>query len=363
MQMTEPLKTPLYEWHRAHQGRIVDFAGWAMPVQYSSIIAEHEAVRKQVGLFDVSHMGRLEFFGEQAMDLLQRSTVNDVSRLSNNQIQYSLMVDDLGGTIDDVLVYRMHADRWAMVCNASNRDAVVARLHELNRDNARIDDATLHSAMIAIQGPGALQLASELIDPKAGETGYYHFRDMLFDGSPSRLSRTGYTGEDGFEWIIPAEKAMAAWDKLVAAGALPCGLGARDTLRLEAGMPLYGHELSRTIDPFSAGLGSFVKLDKGEFPGGEALKRIYAAPRKRRVGLLLEGKRAARHGCPVLVSGQPAGEVTSGTFSPTLQKPIAMALVDRSIAWPPAEGTISVDIRGVMATAELTKLPFYKRLK
>jgi len=361
--VSEPLKTPLCDWHRAHQGRLVDFAGWAMPVQYSSIIAEHEAVRKQVGLFDVSHMGRLEFNGEEAMDLLQRSTVNDVSLLSNNQVQYSLMVDDLGGTIDDVLVYRMHSDRWAMVCNASNRDAVLARLHALNNNNARIDDTTLSTAMIAIQGPEALKIVSEKIDPKAGDIAYYHFRDLLYDGRPSRLSRTGYTGEDGFEWIIPADKALSAWENLIAAGALPCGLGARDTLRLEAAMPLYGHELSLTIDPFSAGLGSFVKLDKGEFAGREALTRLAAAPLKRRVGLVLEGKRAARQDCPVMLDGEPVGLVSSGTFSPTLQKPIAMALIDRSIAWPPVQGSLSVDIRGTVATAEITRLPFYKRSK
>lgn len=361
--MSEPLKTPLFDWHRANQGRIVDFAGWAMPVQYSSIIAEHEAVRKQVGLFDVSHMGRLEFSGEEAMDLLQRSTVNDVGLLSNNQVQYSLMVDDLGGTIDDVLVYRMHADRWAMVCNASNRDAVLARLHALNNNNALIDDTTLSTAMIAIQGPEALKIVTEKIDPKAGDIAYYHFRDLLYDGRPSRLSRTGYTGEDGFEWIIPAEKALSAWENLIAAGALPCGLGARDTLRIEAAMPLYGHELSLTIDPFSAGLGSFVKLDKGEFAGREALTRLAAAPLKRRVGLVLEGKRAARQDCPVMLDGQQVGLVSSGTFSPTLQKPIAMALIDRSIAWPPGQGSLSVDIRGTVATAEITKLPFYKRAR
>ena len=361
--MSEPLKTPLYEWHKANQGRIVDFAGWAMPVQYSSIIAEHEAVRQRTGLFDVSHMGRVEFHGEEGMDLLQRATVNDVSQLSNNQIQYSLMIDDLGGTIDDVLVYRMHSDRWAMVCNASNREAVLGRLHQLNRDNARIDDATLTTAMIAVQGPGALKIVQDLIDPKAGEIAYYHFRDFLYDGKPSRLSRTGYTGEDGFEWIAPAEKAVKSWEMLISAGAVACGLGARDTLRLEAAMPLYGHELSSTIDPISAGLGSFVKLDKGEFAGREALQHIAAAPPKRRIGLFLEGKRPARQGNAVLIDGQTVGEVTSGTFSPTLQRPIAMALVDRSIAWPPVAVSIFVDIRGTIAAAELTKLPFYKRAK
>lgn len=359
--MSSPLTTPLYDWHKSHQGRIVDFAGWSMPVQYSSIIAEHDTVRKSVGLFDVSHMGRLEFPGELGMDLLQRATVNDVQLLSNNQIQYSLMVDDLGGTIDDVLVYRMNADRWAMVCNASNRDAVLKRLRELNSDNARIDDATLGTAMIAIQGPAATGLVERLIDPTAGALKYYHFKDFLYQGQPSRLSRTGYTGEDGYEWIVPSALAVPAWEMLVQAGAVPCGLGARDTLRLEAAMPLYGHELGENIDPISAGLGSFVKLDKPNFGGKSSLSRMAESPSKRRIGLTLEGKRPARQGSDVLIAGQKVGEVTSGTFSPTLQVPIAMALVDRSVAWPPAEGTVSVDIRGTVVPAKLTKLPFYRR--
>ena len=361
--MTMPLTTPLYAWHKAHQGRIVDFAGWQMPVQYVSIIEEHVAVRTRAGLFDVSHMGRLEFQGEAAMDLLQRATVNDVNLLANNQIQYSLMCDDLGGTIDDVLVYRMHADRWAMVCNASNREAVLARLHELNTGNARMDDATTQTAMIALQGPLALEIAQKLVLPEAGQIGYYHFQDFLYQGRPSRLSRTGYTGEDGFEWILPADLAEQAWVLLVAAGAQPCGLGARDTLRLEAAMPLYGHELSAMIDPFSAGLGSFVKLAKGDFAGRPALERMQQSPSRRRVGLVLEGKRPARQGSAVLVAGQAVGEVTSGTFSPTLQKPIAMALVDRATPWPPELGQVTVDIRGTVVAADVVKLPFYRRAK
>ena len=359
--MNTPKATPLHEWHKAHQGRLVDFAGWSMPVQYHSIMAEHEAVRTKVGLFDVSHMGRLEFQGEQAMDLLQRATVNDVNLLGNNQIQYSLICDDLGGTIDDVLVYRMYSDRWAMVCNASNREAVLERLHEFNKYLARIDDTTEQTAMIAIQGPEALGLIQRKIDPSADQIKYYHFKDFLYQGHPSRLSRTGYTGEDGFEWILPAELAESAWSELVAEGAVPCGLGARDTLRLEAGMPLYGHELSRSIDPYSAGLGSFVKLAKGDFGGRMALERISTAPSRRRVGLILVDKRPARQGSIVMVDGKPVGEVTSGTFSPTLQKPIAMALIERSIAWPPADGAVSVDIRGTVVAAEVVKLPFYRR--
>lgn len=359
--MSSQLKTPLSEWHRSHNGRLVDFAGWSMPVQYASIITEHEAVRTGVGLFDVSHMGRLEFNGEMGMDLLQRATVNDVSLLNNNQIQYSLMVDDLGGTIDDILIYRMHSDRWAMVCNASNRAAVTKRLTELNHDNARIDDVTCQTGMIAIQGPKALEVVEKKIDPSAGKIKYYHFKDFLFEGKPTRLSRTGYTGEDGFEWIVPAELAESVWSKLVDSGAVPCGLGARDTLRLEAGMPLYGHELSLEIDPFSAGLSSFVKLEKGPFAGHQALTRISSAPPQRRIGLILEGRRPARQDCPVICNGEPVGVVTSGTFSPTLNKPVAMALVKRTSNWPPSDAVFEVDIRGTLVAATLSKLPFYRR--
>jgi len=345
----------------AIKGRLVDFAGWEMPVQYSSIVAEHEAVRNALGVFDVSHMGRLEFQGEEAMDLLQRSTTNDVFSLSDGQIQYSLMCDDLGGVIDDVLVYRVNSDRWAMVCNASNRDCVLERLHALNQKNARIDDRTEATAMIAVQGPSSAEIVEKLVSPSAAELGYYRFRDFLHDGKPSRISRTGYTGEDGFEWTVPAEQAEQAWDALVAAGAVPCGLGARDTLRLEAAMPLYGHELERNVDPFSAGLGKFVVLDKGDFAAREALARIAEAPPRRRVGLVVEGKRPARQGAIVLADSKPVGEVTSGTYSPTLQKAIAMALVERSIAWPPGDGDLKVDIRGSIVNAAPAKLPFYRR--
>jgi aminomethyltransferase len=359
--MADTNRTPLFAWHKTHQGRIVDFAGWEMPVQYTGIIAEHEAVRNAVGLFDVSHMGRLEFQGEDAMELLRKATTNDVFELTDNRIQYSLMCDDVGGVIDDVLVYRLNADRWAMVCNASNRDAVLARLHELNSSNARIDDRTESTAMIAVQGPKAVGLVAALVDADAEGIGYYRFRDFLYEGRPSRLSRTGYTGEDGFEWIVAAESAEKAWGKLIEAGAVPCGLGARDTLRLESGMPLYGHELARKIDPFSAGLGKFVRTDRDPFPGIEALKRLQEQPPRRRVGLVVEGKRPARQGSPVLVDGKPVGEVTSGTFSPTLQKAIAMATIDRKIAWPPAEGSLAVDNRGTVVPAAPAKLPFYRR--
>ncbi|MCY2935118.1 MAG: glycine cleavage system aminomethyltransferase GcvT [Planctomycetota bacterium] len=373
--MTIPKITPLTAWHKAHQGRLVDFAGWSMPVQYHSIMAEHEAVRTKVGLFDVSHMGRIEFQGGQSMDLLQQATVNDVSLLADNQIQYSLMCNDLGGTIDDVLVYRVQADRWWMVCNASNRDAVLRRLSQLNPGGAWIKDWTDETAMIAIQGPAALGLVQDRIEPSADQMKYYHFRDFLYQGRSSLLSRTGYTGEDGFEWILPADQAADAWAGLVEAGAVACGLGARDTLRLEAGMPLYGHELSETIDPYSAGLGSFVKPGKGEFAGRMALERIAGNPPRRRVGLILiaanppgsrvglnlSGRRPARQGAAVVLDGASVGEVTSGTYSPTLQVPIAMALVNRSIVWPPVEGVLSVDIRGELSGADVCRLPFYRR--
>ena len=359
--MNTPKATPLHEWHKAHQGRLVDFAGWSMPVQYHSIMAEHEAVRTKVGLFEVSHMGRLEFQGELAMDLLQRATVNDVNLLGNNQIQYSLICDDLGGTIDDVLVYRMYSDRWAMVCNASNREAVLERLHELNKYLARIDDTTEQTAMIAIQGPEALGLIQRKIDPSADQIKYYHFKDFLHQGRPSRLSRTGYTGEKGVEIYAASDRIGPLWDDLLAAGVKPAGLGARDTLRLEAGLPLYGHELGEDVTPVEAGMERYAaKADA--FAGREAvMRRLAAGPAKRLCGFRTAGRQAARAGHRVLVSGQDAGLVTSGSFSPTLQYAMGFAYVATPYATPGTK--VTIDTGRAALDAELVRMPLYSAVK
>ena len=333
------LKTPLHDWHRDHKGRLVEFGGWSMPVQYSTIIEEHIAVRQRVGLFDISHMGRLKFEGPDALAWLEKVTTNHVAKLGPGQIQYSLTVAQDGGILDDLLIYR-RPDGLAMVCNASSRPRVLAQLEKHRQGfDAHLIDQTLETAMIAVQGPAALATAQRHFDATLTDVPYYHCVAGTFLGSPAIASRTGYTGEDGFELIVPADRAVAAWEALMDAGRVfgivPAGLGARDTLRFEAAMPLYGHEMDETVNPYAAGLGWAVKLKKGDFVGREALRKFKAEPGKVRVGLEIGGKRIPRQGHPVKHDGREVGLVTSGTFSPTLARPLAMASV---LAWgvPPS---------------------------
>jgi aminomethyltransferase len=358
-----PLETALHGWHKAHGGRLVEFGGWSMPVQYSTIVEEHQAVRQRAGLFDIGHMGRLLFRGDAALDLLELATTNHVAKLAVGQIQYSLMADGAGGVLDDVLVYRLD-DAFGMVCNASNREKVVAQLERLREGlDASLVDRTLDTAMIAVQGPAAIPTLQKLFDAPLAPVGYYRaVRGRIF-GAEALASRTGYTGEDGFEVIVPNDLAERAWAALLDAGRefgiLPCGLGARDTLRFEAAMPLYGHELSETTNPYAAGVGWAVKPDKGDFVGREALRNFKAHPGATRIGLELDGKRIARQGARVLRAGQPVGDVTSGTFAPTLAKSLAMALVDPTSA---TDGeSLTVDVRGHEEPARVVPLPFYRR--
>ncbi len=358
------LKTPLHGWHHAHGGRLVEFGGWSMPVQYSTITDEHHAVRKRVGLFDISHMGRLDFRGPDAEAWLERATTNHVARLAPGQVQYSLMVDAKGGMLDDVLVYRLPDGHLAMVCNASNRLKVLGQLERLrDGSDARVQDRTLDTAMIAVQGPAALAVASRHFDAPLTDVPYYHAVVGKFHGADALASRTGYTGEDGFELVVPAEKAEAAWEALMDAGRVfgiePCGLGARDTLRFEAAMPLYGHEMDESVNPYAVGLGWAVKLDKGDFVGRDALREFKKAPGRTRVGLALDGKRIPRQGYPVKLDGEVAGVVTSGTFAPTLGQGLAMASVRPDAVRPGA--SLVVDIRGHDEPARIVKLPFYRR--
>ncbi len=361
-----PLKTPLHDWHQAHGGRMVEFAGWSMPVQYTSIVEEHQAVRNHVGLFDISHMGRLTFEGSGALPWINNVCTNDAKKLTANQIQYSLMANDLGGLIDDVLVYYT-GKAYDLVCNASNREAVIKQFEEhAAGGKAKLTDRTLGTAMIAVQGPSAAATLQPLYDQPLEGIKYYHFgTGKLLGDVPATVSRTGYTGEAGYELIIPADQAVRVWEALLKSGAgfgiLPCGLGARDTLRFEAGMPLYGHELSDSISPFAAGLGWAVKLEKGDFVGSDALRQQQESPGSTRVGLRLEGKRIARQGSTVTKDGRFMGTVTSGAFSPTLNASLAMALIDPEAA---AEGTsVVIDVRGKEEPATVVPLPFYKRPK
>lgn len=357
-----PLRTPLFDWHSAHGGRLVDFAGWDMPVQYSSIVEEHQAVRGAAGLFDISHMGRLDFKGPGALELIQLVFTNNAATLKEGQVRYGLVCNENGGIRDDVLVYRL-ASGYSMVVNASNRDKIVGWLaeHKGSR-NVTVVDQTTSTAMIAVQGPKAVGLCKNLVGADPAALGYYFATPAQFRGQPALLSRTGYTGEDGVEISVAAGLAVELWEELLRRGGKPCGLGARDTLRLEAAMPLYGHELSEDIDPLQAGLAWAVKFDKGDFIGKDALlKRQQDRSLRQRIGVELDGKRIPREGCKILVDGKEVGVVSSGTFSPTLQKPIAMAYVDAAQIKP---GTaLSVDIRGKPEPARVVPLPFYKRDK
>jgi aminomethyltransferase len=386
--------TPLHDWHVAHRGRMVDFAGWSMPVQYGSIVEEHLAVRSKAGLFDVSHMGRLRFDGPRAALFLDSLLTRRVSRLKPGQVRYSLVTNHEGGIRDDVLVGRhpATADSYQLVVNASNREKLLdwIRPRVASFGGVSLIDQTCDSAMLAVQGPLAVHILAPLLQPlpttldsssasfapAIAAMPYYSAlaAHLAIDGLPAvagplavagaavevLVSRTGYTGEDGYELIIPAAWATVVADWLVAAGACPVGLGARDTLRLEAAMPLYGHELSESIDPYSAGLGFAVELDGRDFPGSAVLERLAQQPPPRvRIGLIMDGQRVPREGFAVLQDGVVAGVVSSGTFSPTLRKPIAMAYVESRFAGP--GGSFAVDIRGQHEPAVMTPLPFYRR--
>jgi aminomethyltransferase len=358
--------TPLNAWHHAHNGRMVDFAGWEMPVQYSSIVEEHNAVRNAVGLFDISHMGRLQFFGDTVESFLNGVLTIDSSKLKVGDVRYSLVCQSDAGILDDVLLYRF-ADRWELVVNASNRDKILDWLkHCAGYASFDLIDRTLETAMIAVQGPKALTLMNQVIGLTLDGMKYYSVQDASFCGTTGVISRTGYTGEDGFELVVVSAEGERIWKLLMYAGQaygiVPAGLGCRDTLRLEAAMPLYGHELNEGIDPLTAGLDFAVKFNKPEYTGKAALEQIKeAGVTQRRVGLVLEGRRIAREETPVVIDGVEAGRVTSGTFSPTLQKTIAMAYVPCSHS---AVGTkLSVNLRGTMVPAEIVALPFYKRAK
>jgi aminomethyltransferase len=355
-------RTPLYDWHVGHKARMVDFAGWDMPIQYSTIIEEHAAVRSAAGLFDISHMGRLSIGGPDARDLIQHVWTNNAATMKDFQVRYGLLCNDKGGVRDDVLVYR-YPYGWSMVVNASNREKIIGWIAErMEKRNAEVQDRTVATCMIAVQGPKAIELCKGLTEADASQLAYYYAAPTRCLGQQCVVSRTGYTGEDGVEFMIGAAHGVALWEELVKRGAKPCGLGARDTLRLEAAMPLYGHELTEEIDPLQAGLGWAVKFDKGDFLGREALlRRRDNSSLYKRVGVELDGKRIAREGAPVVRDGKEIGRVCSGTFAPTLQRAVAMAYLDP--AHTEIGSVCTVDIRGKPEAARVVKLPFYQRKK
>lgn len=360
-------RTPLHDFHREHNGRMVDFAGWEMPVVYSSIVEEHHHTRKHASLFDVSHMGRVEFRGSGAAALLERLNTRNLANMTVGQCRYSHMCRADGGILDDVIVSRLE-DHFLVVCNASNREKLLGWWQEQRAGfDVQIDDRTFETAMIALQGPEVIPLLDELLPFKVSELKRYHFRTGEAMGARYYVARSGYTGEDGIEVIIPANLAMTAMTMLVNQSAgmdrpvKPAGLGARDTLRLEAAMPLYGHELTEDWDSLTAGQGWCVDVAK-DFIGADVMRRIKTEGARRQiVGLELAGRRIARQGAAVLADGRPIGAVTSGTLSPTLEKVIALALVDSAAAAP---GTaVKVDLKGAAAEAKVVPTPFYKRGK
>ncbi len=372
-----PAKTPLYEWHAAHGGRLVDFAGWSMPVLYTSIVEEHQATRSAVGLFDISHMGRLAIHGTRAAEFLDSVVTRRVVDTRPGRIRYSLVTNHEGGILDDVLIYQRGPEddpSVQMVVNASNREKIIEWLEQQRTpwcasrgeaDAVTIVDNTATTAMIAIQGPRAIELMEPLLDVDLRAMRYYTGAATRIGSAAGLISRTGYTGEDGCEVIVPAQDAEVIWQTVLdsgqALGAQPAGLGCRDTLRLEAAMPLYGHELTEQINPVAAGLMFAVNLEDRDFPGRTAIAAFQADPgQPKRIGLKLDGRRIARQGAAILVGEETVGEVTSGTFSPTLGCPIAMGYVRAEAAAEPA-AALTVDIRGQRHSAELVPLPFYKR--
>ncbi len=369
---TKLAKTPLDAWHRANGGKMVPFAGYDMPVQYESIVSEHQACRTTAALFDVSHMGRLRFDGDGSDQFLDRILTREVANLPVGTVRYGLICNEEGGVLDDVLVSHLETPSQRrfhlMVVNASNREKILKWLTPVLEDfpTVTMSDRTELTAMIAVQGSAAIETCKRLFSFDPARLKYY--RAVITDqfAKPVIVSRTGYTGEDGLELIVRAEEATRIWENLLLigrdAGFIAAGLGARDTLRLEAGMPLYGHELNENIDPLSAGLDFACNLKERSFIGQRALTKIAeAGPTTVRIGLRPEGKRPAREGCPVLDSaGQRIGEVTSGGPSPTLGYPISMAYVDTRHA---NDNEFQIDIRGKLVVAKPVSLPFYKRPK
>jgi aminomethyltransferase len=359
-------RTPLYSVHCASGAKMVDFGGWEMPVQYSSILEEHHSVRRAAGLFDVSHMGEIEIRGSQALQLVEFVTTNATARLKIGQAHYSALLYEHGGFVDDILVHKVADDHFFLCVNASNQEKDFAHIRAHNTFDAEVDFASDRYAQIAIQGPRALEILQQLTPTPLSDIKYYWFVGGAVSGVPARIARTGYTGEDGFEIYIAPGEAPRLWRELLEAGQpfgiKPCGLGARNTLRLESKMALYGHELTASINPFEADLGWIVKMDKGNFVGRSALqKSLDAGLTRKLIGFEMTGRGIGRDGYEVWTAGRPAGWITSGSPSPTLNKNIGLCYLPLDAAVPGVE--IEVMIRNQPAAAVTVSTPFYKRAK
>ena len=357
-------KTPLYDLHLELGGKIVPFAGYLLPVQYQTgVIKEHMAVRTACGLFDVSHMGEILIKGPDALSNLQRFLTNDFADMDIGRVRYSPICNERGGIVDDLIVYKFAQDEYFLVVNAANKDKDYAWFTQHAKGDVEIIDLSDQYAQLALQGPRAKDILSKLTDADKLPTKYYSFvRDLDVSGVPCLVSRTGYTGELGYELYCAPDKVVQLAKVLLEAGAdeglIPCGLGARDTLRLEAGMPLYGHEMSDDITPFEVGLDFFVKLDKEDFIGKQALLDL-GEPQRVRAGLVLTDRGIAREGSDVHHEGRKVGVTTSGTLLPYTNKASAMALVQKDIAQ--ADTEVEIDVRGRRLKAKVVDLPFYKR--
>ncbi|MFF1299634.1 MULTISPECIES: glycine cleavage system aminomethyltransferase GcvT [unclassified Streptomyces] len=368
----EPRLTALDALHRSLGATMTDFAGWDMPLRYGSERDEHNAVRTKAGLFDLSHMGEITVTGPQAAALLNHALVGNIASVGVGRARYTMICRADGGILDDLIVYRLEETEYMVVANASNAQVVLDALVERAAGfDAEVRDDRDAYALLAVQGPQSPGILASLTDADLDGLKYYAGLPGTVAGVPALIARTGYTGEDGFELFVKPEHAVELWQALTkageAVGLVPCGLSCRDTLRLEAGMPLYGHELSTELTPFDAGLGRVVKFEKeGDFVGRAALREAAEhadhEPPRVLVGLIAEGRRVPRAGYAVVADGQVIGEVTSGAPSPTLGKPIAMAYVDAAHAAPGTTG-VGVDIRGSHEPYEVVALPFYKRQK
>ena len=362
-------RTPLYSISLELNARMTEFSGWEMPVQYSGIKQEHQAVRRQAGMFDISHMGKFQLWGADVVGQLQGLVPSDLSRLEAGQAQYTVLLNPKGGIVDDLIIYYQGVDadgqqQVFIIVNAATTDKDKAwLLVHLDRQRATLQDVSRDKALIAVQGPEAVAKLQTLVEQDlAPVKRYWHLQGTIL-GKPAFLARTGYTGEDGFEVMVDPEVGRSVWRSLLALGVTPCGLGARDTLRLEAAMALYGQDIDDTTTPLEAGLGWLVHLDrKGDFTGRSVLAQQKQTGVKRRlVGLQMKGRNIARHNYPVLHKDKPVGIVTSGTLSPTLGYPIALAYVPTTLA--KVGQSLAVEIRGKAYPAEVVKRPFYKANK
>jgi aminomethyltransferase len=367
MQTAAPLRTtPLNAVHRRMGAKMVDFGGWDMPVQYSGVLDEHHAVRQRVGVFDVSHMGEIEVRGPEALKLVEHVATNAASKLKPGQAHYSALLYEHGGFVDDILVHKVADDHYFLCVNASNQDKDYQHIVDHNKFDAEVENAGSRYAQIAIQGPRALETLQKLTPVELAPIRYYHFKDGTVSGTAARIARTGYTGEDGFEIYIAPAEAPRLWDEILAAGEefgiKPAGLGARNTLRLESKMALYGHEMHASITPWEVDLAWIVKLDKGNFIGREALvKQKDQGVTRKLVGFEMKGRGIGRDGYEICVDGVPAGWVTSGGPAPTLNKNIGLGYVPSHLA--EVGQTIHVMVRGQGVEAVTVPTPFYKRAK